>query len=64
MPTRLMTAKGLGRTIARICALAIEFDEIDFQDLVLRSPGGPFFGTQEELVAHFMRQMAGADEAG
>jgi hypothetical protein len=49
--------------VARICALALEFDEIDFQDLVLRSPGGPFFGTQEELIAHFMRQMGAADDS-
>ena len=53
-----MTARGLGRTIARICALAIEFDEIDFQDLVLRAPGGPFFGTMDELIAQMMEAQA------
>jgi len=58
IPAKTMTAQGLGRTIARICALAIEFDEIDFQDLVLRAPGGPFFGTMDELIAQMMEAQA------
>ena len=31
-------ARGLGRAIARICAIALEVDEVDFQELFLRAP--------------------------
>jgi NAD(P)-dependent dehydrogenase (short-subunit alcohol dehydrogenase family) len=58
IPQRLMAAQELGRAIARICALALQFSEIDYHDLVLRAPGGPFFGSVEELMAQMAEQMA------
>jgi NAD(P)-dependent dehydrogenase (short-subunit alcohol dehydrogenase family) len=51
IPTNMMTAQGLGRAIARICAIAVEFDDIDYQDLVLRGTGGPFYGTMDDMMA-------------
>jgi len=53
IPTKIMTAKGLGQAVARICAIAVEFDEIDYQDMVLRAPGGSFYGSVEELMAGY-----------
>jgi len=58
IPTNFMTAEDLGRAIARIIAIAMEFEGIDYQDLVLRATGGSFYGTVEELMA----QMAEAQE--
>ena len=52
IPTNFMTAAGLGKAIARICAIALEFDDIDYQDVVLRGTGGPFYGGIEALMAN------------
>lgn len=60
IPTNFMTAVGLGRAVARICALASEFTEVDFQDLVLRGTGGPFFGGSEALMAQLESSVAEA----
>lgn len=51
IPTNLMTAQGLGKAIARICALALQFGEIDFQELDLRGTGGPMYGSIDSLMA-------------
>jgi len=53
IPEKLMTARGLGRAVARLCALAVQFEEVDFQDVVLGAPGGPFYGSIEDLMARF-----------
>ncbi len=58
IPMKLMAAEDLGMAIARIIAIAMEFEGIDYQDLVLRATGGSFYGTVEELMA----QMAEAQE--
>jgi NAD(P)-dependent dehydrogenase (short-subunit alcohol dehydrogenase family) len=63
IPTNFMTAQGLGRAVARICALAVEFDEVDFQDLVLRGTGGPFYGSAEGLMANLGQSFGEADPA-
>jgi NAD(P)-dependent dehydrogenase (short-subunit alcohol dehydrogenase family) len=62
MPKQLMTARGLGRAIARICAVAVDVDEVDYQNLVLRSPGGSFYGSLDELMAQFAAAMATSDD--
>jgi len=51
IPSNFMTARGLGRAIARLCAIAVEFDDIDYQDLVLRGTGGPYYGGVETMMA-------------
>ena len=53
-------AKGLGRAIARICALALELDEVDFHELVPRGTGGPFYGSVEGLMAQLGRSITEA----
>jgi len=60
IPNNFMTALGLGRAIARICALAVEFDEVDFQDMVLRGTGGPFYGTIDAMMAQMEASQAEA----
>ena len=60
IPTNMMTAQGLGRAIARICAIAVEFDDIDYQDLVLRGTGGPFYGTMDDMMAQLEAAQAEA----
>ncbi|MDE3205071.1 MAG: SDR family oxidoreductase [Acidobacteriota bacterium] len=58
IPNNFMSAVGLGRAIARICALATEFAEVDFQDLVLRGTGGPYYGGSEALMAQLESSVA------
>ena len=52
IPTNFMDADALGQAIARICAIALEFEHIDYQDVVLRGTGGPFYGGIEALMAN------------
>jgi len=60
IPTNFMTAQGLGRAVARICAIAVEFDDIDYQDLVLRGTGGPFYGGMDAMMANLEDSQAEA----
>jgi NAD(P)-dependent dehydrogenase (short-subunit alcohol dehydrogenase family) len=60
IPNNLMTAADLGQAIARICAIAIEYDDIDYHDVDLRGTGGPFYGTIDKL----MEQMADVQAEG
>jgi NAD(P)-dependent dehydrogenase (short-subunit alcohol dehydrogenase family) len=51
MPAQAMDVEEVGRAIADTLAVAVTTPTVDFQDLILRAPGGPLEGGVSELLS-------------
>ena len=50
MPAKMMDAVELGHTIADLLTIALNTESVEFQDMILRAPGGTFAGDPTELL--------------
>ena len=61
LPAQMMDAAEVGRAIADTLALAYTTPTVEFQDLILRPPGGPQLSGSETLLAQLEEQRQAVD---
>ena len=59
MPAQAMDVEEVGRAIADTLAVAVTTPTVEFQDMILRAPGGPFMGD----VSGFVSEMEATQRA-